>query len=847
MNNRLLLAGLAALSIVLTGAGAQPAPVVDPVPVAPSGARELFNGKDLANFYTFLRGRGRNVDPKGVFTVTNGVIHVTGEEMGCLTTEEAFRDYRLTVEYRWLGTAFGGKKDKAPDSGILFHSTGPDGGFGGIWMKSLEYNLILGASGDFWTVGSKERPDIYLKAEVGTEKLGGRYYIHAQGGEEKMLIANDRVCRLDIARDWTDTPDVRPAWNERPVGEWNTAVLVCRGDAVECWFNGRLVNRATHVNPAGGRIQLQSELCGVEFRRVAIEPCGPVPPPPARLAPVADAEVGVVVDGALAFNDRAFALTSECVKRLEGRNFLVRSIDGGQPVEVVSDGELLVVTPTAKAGGHLSQGAKLAAMGFEKMPGEPFLAFGKNACDVADVWRRDVKKGERVDLGKWAIVCGFDEAGQQAATAEERAKQAAVLAKLKGTPSEREDPRGILVNRPDYVVFVPKQPRDKALRDPAKPGDTYNDHFQVISNPSNGMLYAFWTQASREADIDQHIAFSRSADKGRTWADPVILAGSPSKRNPALLASWQQPMLSKSGRLYCLWNQQTTSRGPHCGLMFGAYSDDDGLTWSAPKLVPFTERMDADPADPLVPPSWCNWQRPLRLGENGNYFVGCSRHGKAPYDERHGCKIEFWEFLNIDANPQVQDIRLRYLSTNRAALSAKNLEKTGGFVANEPALEEAAPVKLPDGRLFALMRSSVGSPVWVQSRDGGRTWSEPKILKDADGKPYLHPRSPCPMYDWKGPEAGSGKYFALVHQTFDFNEPKRNAYQHRGPLYLIAGEFDPDGEQPVKFKAPKLFAPRKGGNSFYTSYCVVDGKGVLWYNDMKFYLCGRVVGPEWFE
>ena len=65
--------------------------------------------------------------------------------------------------------------------------------------------------------------------------------------------------------------------------------------------------------------------------------------------------------------------------------------------------------------------------------------------------------------------------------------------------------------------------------------------------------------------------------------------------------------------------------------------------------------------------------------------------------------------------------------------------------------------------------------------------------------------------------------------------------------FKIAGEFDPDGEQPVKFKAPKLFAPRKGGNSFYTSYCILDGKGVLWYNDMKFYLCGRVVGPEWFE
>ena len=440
-------------------------------------------------------------------------------------------------------------------------------------------------------------------------------------------------------------------------------------------------------------------------------------------------------------------------------------------------------------------------------------------------------------------------AGALAAHAAETAaeKEARILVAVKGTPSETEAPRDILVNKPDYVVYVPRQPRDWKKRDPGKMGDTYNDHFQVISNPSNGFLYAFWTQASKESFCDQHIAFSRSVDKGLTWTPPVILAGSPNRRTPALLASWQQPMLAKSGRLYCLWNQQTTSRGPHCGLMFGAYSDDDGTTWSAPKLVPFRQRMDADDADDHVPPFWCNWQRPLRLGRDGRYFVGCSRHGKAPYDAKWGCKIEFWEFDNIDANPNVQDIRLTYLSTNKAALSARDLEKAGGFRASEPALEEASLVKLPDGRLFALMRSSLGSPVWSQSRDGGRSWSAPQILRDAEGKPFLHPRSPCPMYDWKGPEAASGTYFALVHQTFDFNEPKRNAYQRRGPLYLIAGRFDPAGEQPVKFASPKLFAPRENGNSFYTSYCLVDGKGVLWYNDMKFYLCGRVIGPEWFE
>ena len=53
------------------------------------------------------------------------------------------------------------------------------------------------------------------------------------------------------------------------------------------------------------------------------------------------------------------------------------------------------------------------------------------------------------------------------------AKDRRILAYLNGTPSETEAPRDILVNKPDYVVYVPKQPRKPALRDPAKTGDTY--------------------------------------------------------------------------------------------------------------------------------------------------------------------------------------------------------------------------------------------------------------------------------------------------------------------------------------------------------------------------------------
>ena len=566
----------------------------------------------------------------------------------------------------------------------------------------------------------------------------------------------------------------------------------------------------------------------------------------AQLSPVDDAVVCICSNGAAVFCDRAYEMTAVAAERLAGKTFFRRTIEGGFSAEVTKGGELFVVTPTEKHGKAFSQGKALAALGFAKVEGAPFQAFGNHSCDISDIWRKDVRAGERLEFGKWALVCGFDPKGQPPPNASLPEKERRILEYLKGTPSETEAPRDILVNKPDYVVFVPKQPRDPGRRDWSKPGDTYNDHFQVIHNPSNGLLYAFWTQASKECDIDQHIAFSKSADKGVTWTPPVAIAGSPNKRTPMLIASWQQPMLTKSGRLYCLWNQQTTSRRPHCGMMFGSFSDDAGETWSAPKLVPFTQRMDADPADDHIPPSWCNWQRPLRLGEGGKFFVGCSRHGKAPYDAGGGCKVEFWQFENIDENPPVQDIRLSYFATNRDALDATKIDGVDFNIPREgPAVEEAAIVKLPDGRLFAMMRSSIGHPVWSQSRDGGRTWSLAKPLLDRDGgKAFLHPRSPCPLYDWKGPEAASGTYFAFIHNTFDFKS--NTAYQHRGPLYLIAGTFMPNAEQPIWFKAPKLFAPRDG-NSFYTSYCIVDGKGILWFNDRKFYLCGRVIGPEWFK
>src|SRR5262245_54383124 len=63
--------------------------------------------------------------------------------------------------------------------------------------------------------------------------------------------------------------------------------------------------------------------------------------------------------------------------------------------------------------------------------------------------------------------------------------------------------------KPDYVVFVPEVSG-------ANVTDTGNEHFLVFDGPKKTLM-AIWTQSTREGEPDQHIVFSQSKDKGKSW------------------------------------------------------------------------------------------------------------------------------------------------------------------------------------------------------------------------------------------------------------------------------------------------------------------------------------------
>ena len=294
---------------------------------------------------------------------------------------------------------------------------------------------------------------------------------------------------------------------------------------------------------------------------------------PVKLAPFEPFETAQLDVGERAFSDREFTFL-EMPEALKGMTFRRGLFDGGE-VEVVAEGELTVISP-AKKTSHVSQEQALATAGFVRDESVPvFQAWGKWSCDKASVWRKHVKVGEKLAFGKWAIVCGFSAENQRSVIRSARNRALEKRLRPQYTESELRD---ILVTQPDFAVFIPPEPGKRHQRVAAGTHDTYNDHFQVINDEKRGRLYAFWTQATREPMADHHTAFRMSKDGGVTWSPLTVLAGRMDTNTTDLVArpnaSWQQPMLAKSGRLYCFWSRGYDHR------MCGRYSDDGGKTFT---------------------------------------------------------------------------------------------------------------------------------------------------------------------------------------------------------------------------------------------------------------------------
>ena len=247
-------------------------------------AIQLFNGKDLSSFYTWLSDSGRE-DPDRVFSVVDQVdgasaIRISGQHLGGLITKEEFSNYHLVAEFRWGLVTWGGRKQSARDSGILVHCQSPDGSSGsdlkGPWMVSVESQIIEGGVGDFILVPGydKDKKRALPKLTVTTTKGRVGETVYDPKGELKEFEGG-RINWYARDSDWKDVLGFRGKDDvESPAGQWTRLEVICDNDKITNIVNGKVVNSGTRSTLTGGRILFQSEGAEVYFRKIELTPIG---------------------------------------------------------------------------------------------------------------------------------------------------------------------------------------------------------------------------------------------------------------------------------------------------------------------------------------------------------------------------------------------------------------------------------------------------------------------------------------------------------------------------------------------------------------------------------------------
>lgn len=246
----------------------------DTEPISPRNTPiQLFNGKNLDGLYTWLKD-AKYEDPRKVFTVNGGMLHISGDGYGYVCTKQRYKNYHLVVEYRWGDRTWQDRKARAKDSGIIVHCVEPDGSYDHTFMAGIEAQIIQGGTGDFILVPGKRTDGsdipISLTADIAKDRDGETVW---KNGGQRNTLHGGRINWFGRDPDWDDVLGFRGKQDvESPGKEWTRLDVVCDGGHILYRVNGVLVNEGFDASPSSGKILIQTEGAEIHVRRFELQP-----------------------------------------------------------------------------------------------------------------------------------------------------------------------------------------------------------------------------------------------------------------------------------------------------------------------------------------------------------------------------------------------------------------------------------------------------------------------------------------------------------------------------------------------------------------------------------------------
>ena len=187
----------------------------------------------LNDWYAFTKTSTERQEPSKAYEFSDNMIRMHGETNGYLMSKKSYKNFELSLEYRW-NTEDKFKTKNKKNSGVMYNipTDYPDK----IWPKGIQFQIKENTTGDF----------IFL--DQVTAKVNG-----------KLVEAGASVTSAKFIE------------NEKPYGEWNSIVIKSFNGKITQYLNGKLVNECTEASSSEGKISLNYEGAPIDFKNILLK------------------------------------------------------------------------------------------------------------------------------------------------------------------------------------------------------------------------------------------------------------------------------------------------------------------------------------------------------------------------------------------------------------------------------------------------------------------------------------------------------------------------------------------------------------------------------------------------
>jgi len=186
------------------------------------------------DWYAFTKTSKERIKPSEVYEFTDGTIRMHGDDIGYLMTYKSYKNFELSLDFRWNIEEKYNKSKAKKNSGVMYNipTESPDH----IWPKGIQFQIKEETTGDF----------IFL--------------------DNITAVVNGKIVEAGAS-----VTSSKFSANENPYGEWNEILIRSFNGKITQYLNGKLVNECTEATSKEGRISLNYEGSPIDFRNIKLK------------------------------------------------------------------------------------------------------------------------------------------------------------------------------------------------------------------------------------------------------------------------------------------------------------------------------------------------------------------------------------------------------------------------------------------------------------------------------------------------------------------------------------------------------------------------------------------------